>query len=72
MGSDVTWVALIKVTKVGAKMAYARVMEGIPGKIRMGDVCRQKKIVTKKIKKEGGRKTDIEINESGGVFLPFD
>jgi curli biogenesis system outer membrane secretion channel CsgG len=72
MGSDVTWVALIKVTKVGAKMAYAQVTEGIPEKIRIGDVCRQKKIVTKKIKKEVGRKTDIEINESGGVFLPFD
>jgi len=72
MGSDVTWVALIKVTKVSAKMAYAQVTEGIPEKIRIGDVCRQKKIVTKKIKKEGGRKTDIEINESGGVFLPFD
>jgi len=72
LGFDESWVALIKVTKVGAKKAYAQVLEGMPAKIRIGDVCRQKKIVTKKIKKEVGRKTDIEINESGGVFLPFD
>jgi len=73
LGSAETWIATLKITRISAKMAYAEVEKGDINIIKIGNICRRKNENSDyTINNETGRVTGIEINNSGGVVLPFD
>ena len=69
LGTVETVIATIKVQRVSNTMSYAKVVDGNPGNISEGLICR----IKEKVKSRStGSKTNIIKTESGGVVLPFD
>ena len=65
----------VKVTRVEAKMTYAKVVDGKAGDIKQGFIVRPGKAVARPTNKKAGKAapatkgSDIEVPDAGGVIL---
>jgi len=78
LGRMETKVASIKITKVTPKISYAEVIEGAFSLVKKGYLCRRKGSVSYKNTSQhqednkNWRKATVQVQEGGGVKLPFD
>lgn len=76
LGSTESKIAQIEITRVTAKLSYAKVVNGDISLLNSNDICRRQ---SDSILNENStnnnkkwRQTDVKIGENGGVKLPFD
>ncbi|MGY0217173.1 CsgG/HfaB family protein [Endozoicomonadaceae bacterium StTr2] len=73
LGQTETRVATIRVTRVEAKLTYAKVVDGNSGDIKKGFIVRPGKAVARPAKKKTGtptsKESDVEVPAAGGVIL---
>ena len=72
LGQTETKVATVKVTRVEAKMAYARVVEGDLSTIQPGFIARPGSGITQPVKKQPASpapKSNVVVPKAGGVIL---
>jgi len=73
LGAIETWVASAKITRSQAKMSYAQIFKGDISQINKNSICRR--IVKKKKYHKAAvvfKEDNVNINDGGGVKLPFD
>jgi len=74
LGRSETKVAEIEITKVTSSMSYAKITEGTISLVHQNDICRRIKTSTAPKKVEDNpnwKKTNVEVNDGGGVRLGF-
>jgi curli biogenesis system outer membrane secretion channel CsgG len=74
LGSEEIKVAKIKITKVNPKNSYAVVIDGTSSIVKKGFICRRESSDKKSLQikdNKNWRKASVEVQESGGVVLPF-
>ncbi len=70
LGASESWVARVRVVRVTAKVAYARLVDGNAAAVVKGAICRPAPVGARPVppSTDGG----VEVMEQGGVKLPFD
>lgn len=75
LGYEEIKIGQIKILKVNPKKSYAKLIEGNKHQIKKGFICRKDEVEELKhnsVDNKNWRKTNIEVQDSGGVKLPFD
>ncbi len=73
LGSSESWIATVRVSRVIAKMSFAKVIKGSFELIKIGNICRR---ITNKKKSYSrrlpGKASSVKLDPNGGVVLPYD
>ncbi|MDA7817976.1 hypothetical protein N9A28_07285 [Sulfurimonas sp.] len=77
LGRTESKTAEIEITRVTAKLSYAKVVDGTVSMLKKNDVCRRKSTDTfannsVEVDNPNWKKTNIKVDDGGGVRLPFD
>ena len=69
LGQQETRIAAVKVTRVEAKIAYAKVIEGDSGAIQPGFIARTGRSAGQRVRQKPAPKSDVVVPNAGGVIL---
>ncbi len=75
LGQEEIQVATIEITKVNPKTSYAKVIEGTLSLVKNGYICRVKSQNLESLKIQDNKdwkNSSVEVQENGGIKLPFD
>ncbi len=75
LGREEIQVGKIIITKVNAKTSYAKVIDGTDSMLKKGYICRRESLgnqSSQMVDNKNWRKASVEVQDGGGVRLPFD
>lgn len=77
LGTSESKIAQIEITRVTAKLSYAKIVDGTLSMLSKNDICRRQgsSMLGEKVAEvdnENWRQTNVEVSNGGGVKLPFD
>lgn len=76
LGRTETNIAQIEITRVTAKLSYAKLVKGALSLLKKNDICRREKSQNnyssqEEVNNPSWRKTTVKVQQGGGVILPF-
>ena len=72
LGASETKIAEVEVTRVTPKMSYAKVISGSIYELEVYQICRRQAEAIMSDENRSWRVSDVQIEKTGGVVLPFD